>query len=93
LIGTGWHGEVNVNAGAVYNVPPNIESTNPSWVNVGTSLVGSKTTLRAGINFMLSPGSPAIACLAELYLPPQPVDVGAYSSALTSWSIIARLKS
>jgi parallel beta-helix repeat protein len=85
MIGVGCNPEIMMNGGDVYNAPPNIESTNPGWVNVGTSSVGTETTPPIGTNFALQPGSKAIgAGLAEPYLPAQSVDVGACSSALTS---------
>jgi hypothetical protein len=84
-IGVGCGSEVAMFNGDSYPVPPNIESTSPGWVNVGTSSVGTETTPPVGTNFALAPGSKAIgAGLTEPYLPPQSVDVGACSSALTS---------
>jgi hypothetical protein len=83
-IGMGCGGEVNVFNGDKYPVPPNIESTAPGWVDVGTSLVGTETTPPVGGNFALEPGSKAIgAGLTKPYLPASSVDIGACASALT----------
>jgi parallel beta-helix repeat protein len=86
MIGVGCSDEVNYLAStSAYPVPPNIESTNPLWVNVGTSSVGTESKPPVGTNFALSPGSPAIgAGLTEPYLPPSSVDIGACASALTT---------
>jgi hypothetical protein len=85
MIGVGCSAEVNMASSSTYNAPPNIESTNPQWVNVGTSLVGTESTPPVGTNFALSPGSPAIgAGLTEPYLRASSVDIGACASALTT---------
>jgi parallel beta-helix repeat protein len=84
MIGVGCQPEVFVTSGT-YPVPPNIESTNPEWVNVGTSSVGTESTPPVGTNFALSPGSPAIGKgLTKPYLPSSSVDIGACASALTT---------
>jgi hypothetical protein len=84
-IGVSCRDQVALFNGDSYKVPPNIENTNPGWVNVGTSSVGTESTPPVGTNFALAPGSPAIgAGVMEPYLPAQSVDVGACSSALTS---------
>jgi hypothetical protein len=84
-IGVSCQGEINVDNGDTYSAPPNIESTTPGWVNVGTSSVGTESTPPNGVNFALAPGSKAIgAGLTEPYLPASSVDIGACSSSLTS---------
>jgi hypothetical protein len=84
-IGVSCQGEIHVDNGDTYSAPPNIESTTPGWVNVGTSSVGTESTPPNGVNFALAPGSKAIgAGLTEPYLPASSVDVGACSSSLTS---------
>jgi hypothetical protein len=71
--------------GDTYNAPPNIESTDPGWADVGTSSVGTESTPPVGTNFALAPGSAAIgAGLVETYLPAQSVDLGACASALAT---------
>ena len=53
-------------------------ATNPGWVNVGVASTGTETTQPLSTEFALLPSSPAIGYgLAESYLPPQSVDVGA----------------
>jgi hypothetical protein len=85
MIGVGCVPEVYTPSADVYNAPPNIESTSPGWVNVGTSSVGTDSTQPVGTNFALSPGSKAIgAGLTEPYLPASSVDIGACASALTT---------
>ena len=70
---------------SLYLAPPNIETTNPEWVDVGTSSVGTESTPPVGSNFALAPGSKAIgAGLTEPYLPASSVDIGACASALTT---------
>jgi hypothetical protein len=85
-IGVSCQGEVAVfPPDSSYPVPPNIESTNPEWVNVGTTSVGTETTPPVGSNFALQAGSKAIgAGLTEPYLPPSSVDLGACASSLTT---------
>ena len=62
----------------VYSCSSNKRATNPLWVNVGNSSVGTEATPPVGSNFALQPGSPAIGYgLAKSYLSPQSVDAGA----------------
>jgi hypothetical protein len=83
-IGTSCQGEIHVDNGDNYSATSNKESTNPMWVDVGNTSPGMENTSSGGINFALRPGSPAIGYgLAEAYLPPQSVDVGACSSSVT----------
>jgi hypothetical protein len=85
MIGVGCTPQVDMFNGDTYPVPPNIESTAPEWVDVGTSSVGTESTPPVGSNFALAPGSKAIgAGLTEPYLPPSSVDIGACASALTT---------
>ena len=85
MIGVGCNSEINMYSGDVYNAPPNIESTSPEWMNVGTSSIGTGTTPTIGTNFALQPGGKAIlAGRAEPYLPASSVDIGACTSALTT---------
>jgi hypothetical protein len=85
MIGVGCMPEVDMATTSTYPVPPNIESTNPGWVNVGTSSVGTETTPPVGANFALAPGSAAIGKgLTKPYLPSSSVDIGACASALTT---------
>jgi hypothetical protein len=84
-IGVSCQGQVHIDNGDTFPVPPNIESTAPEWVDVGTSSVGTETTPPVEVNFALAPGSAAIgAGLTEPYLPASSVDLGACPSALTT---------
>jgi parallel beta-helix repeat protein len=66
-----------------YSATTNKEATDPLWVNVAGTSLGTMTDPPKGRNFALKPGSPAIGYgLTEPYLPPQSVDVGACSSKL-----------
>jgi hypothetical protein len=85
MIGVGCQDEVVMATTSTYSAPPNIESTSPGWVNVGTSSVGTETTPPVGTNFALAPGSAAIGKgLTKPYLPSSSVDIGACASALTT---------
>jgi len=84
-IGVSCSGEVAMVNGESYTQPPNLLSTSPLWVDVGTSSVGTESTPPVGTNFALAPGSKAIgAGLTEPYLPASSVDIGACASALTT---------
>ncbi len=68
-----------------YSTSNNLESTNPLWVNVGATSVGTETTQPVGANFALQAKSPAIGYgLAEPYLPASSVDAGACASSLST---------
>jgi hypothetical protein len=63
----------------------NVCNTNPLWVNVGNTSIGSESAPPNGLNFALQPGSPAIGLGAtEPYLPSSSVDSGACSSEFTT---------
>ena len=61
-----------------YSCTSNLCATNPAWVNVGISSVGTETKQPVGANFALEADSPAIGYgLTEPWLPAQSVDAGA----------------
>jgi parallel beta-helix repeat protein len=81
---TSCQGEIGLGNGDSYSATSNKVSTNPMWVDVGNTSLGSESTPPVGANFALRPGSPAIGYgLTEPYLSQQSVDVGACSSKLT----------
>jgi parallel beta-helix repeat protein len=70
--------------GDTFSCSSNKCATNPQWVNVGTTSVGTEMTPPVGANFALSPGSPAIGYgLRETYLSTQSVDAGACYHSLS----------
>ena len=84
-VGTSCAGLTFMASNHSYRVPPNLQEKAPDWVDVGSSSVGTDTTLPVGTNFALSPGSSAIgAGLTEPYLPSSSVDLGACPSELTT---------
>jgi parallel beta-helix repeat protein len=83
--GPSCQGEVAMYNGDSYSCLSNKCATNPAWVNVGNTSIGSETTPPVGTNFALQSGSPAIGYgLTETYLPAQSVDVGACYHTLTT---------
>jgi hypothetical protein len=63
----------------------NKQATDPQWVDVGTTSIGTMTTPPVGTNFALKPTSPAIGYgLTEPYLNGQAIDVGACFHTLTT---------
>jgi parallel beta-helix repeat protein len=79
-------GEVPVyNANPDWSCTGNKCMTNPLWVDVGSSSVGTMTAPPAGTNFALQSTSPAIGYgQTRPYLPAQAVDAGACYHTLTS---------
>lgn len=83
--------ETNTSGNATYSPDPawscttNKCNTNPMWVNVGNTSIGSMSVPPNGVNFALQPGSPAIGFGAtKSYLPASSVDSGACSSQFTT---------
>jgi hypothetical protein len=67
-----------------YSADANKTGTNPLWVDVGATSLGTMNTLPTGVNFAVKRGSAAIRYgIGETYLPATAVDVGACASALT----------
>jgi hypothetical protein len=85
ITGSNCGGETDVWNGDTYSASANMESTNPLWVNVGTTSVGTETTQPVGSNFALQSDSPAIGYgLTAAFLPASSIDAGACSSAFTT---------
>jgi hypothetical protein len=71
-------GEAPMFQADTYSCSANKCATNPGWVNVGGASTGTETTKPDGVNFALTPNSPAIGYgLTETYLPFTSVDAGA----------------
>jgi parallel beta-helix repeat protein len=84
LVGSSCVSEALVGNGDTYSCTLNKCATNPGWVSVGTSSVGTDRTQPVNANFALQAGSPAIGKgVTEPYLWSQSVDVGACASAYT----------
>jgi hypothetical protein len=82
--GASCQGETLTNDGDSYSCTSNACGTDPKWVDVGTTSLGSETTPPSGANFALAAGSPAIGKgQMQPYLPAQAVDIGACSHTLT----------
>ena len=82
---TSCQGEIAMYSPDTYSSSSNKEATNPLWVNVGNTSVGTETTQPVGTNFSLQSDSPAIGYgLTETYLPSQSVDVGACAHTLAT---------
>jgi hypothetical protein len=85
IVGSTCQQEVGMWNGDTYSSSTNKKSTNPLWVLVGSTSIGSEITPPVGANFALQPGSPAIGYgLTESYLPSSSVDAGACSSVFTT---------
>ncbi len=88
-VGTPCH-TTDASGNAIFGVDPawscttNACNSDPKWVNVGLTSVGSESVAPSGTNFALQASSPAIGAghLAS-YLPASAVDAGACSSTFT----------
>jgi hypothetical protein len=68
-----------------YSATSNKKATNPLWVSVGGTSIGTESTPPVGTNFALQSTSPAIGYgLTETYLPATSVDAGACYHTLAS---------
>jgi hypothetical protein len=77
--------DVQAYNGDTYSTSQNKTGTNPLWVNLGATTVGTEVTPPVGSNFALGAGSPAIGYgVTKTYLPASAVDAGACASALTT---------
>lgn len=64
--------------GNTFSAVTNKTNTNPLWVDVGSTSVGTETTQPVGVNFALQSGSPAIGYTTpSLYVPTWTRDTGA----------------
>jgi hypothetical protein len=69
----------------LYSCASNKCATDPQWVNVGISSVGTETKPPVGANFALLASAPGIGYgLAEPYLSPQSIDAGACFHTLST---------
>jgi len=89
LTGTGGCSEIDrQNSPRFYSSTVNQEATNPLWVDVGNTSVGTISTQPVGTNFALQSGSPAInfgtIAAPFNFLPTTAVDAGACSSSLST---------
>jgi hypothetical protein len=76
-------GETLANDGDSYSCTENLCATDPLWVDVGKTSLGSETMPPIGADFALAPGSPAIGRgKMQPYLGPEAADIGACSHTL-----------
>jgi hypothetical protein len=77
--------DVNLAGGAFYSSVNNKQATNPSWVDVGNTSIGTISTRPVGVNFALQGVSPAIGYgQTPSWLPYEAVDAGACYHTLST---------